>query len=374
MKRIKKKSAIWMLMAVLLVGLTATGCGTKSTDTSSGDAQVQFVDGKLTKSVTLTVLKGGAVDVTIAEEEGFFKEVGINVKFIGQLEGGTLAQAVAKGDIDLFSSGHIIDIAMARAAGINLKVVLEGMVDSPDADKGHMFFFVRDDGKINSAQDLAGKKIAIASRGSCAEILTDQYLKDNGVDKSKVEFVVMKDTQQEQALRQGQVDVAVLHQPYSYVARQTSGLKVLVSSYAIGEKAGDATAGGLAVRAFSEDFIKKNPAVVEAFVAADVKAQQWVKENFAASKAVYAAFNGTPVSGGNQMPDEQWVDQKKVQFWIDMCVNNGFLQKDAVKATDLFTNEYNPYYNKKLTLTTPVALPADAKPLPDSSKSTTTKQ
>lgn len=355
MKTFYKKLALLLVMGMAF-SILAAGCG-RSRAAEPAASSEKFVNGRLTQPFTLKVLRGGAFDVTLADQEGFFKQVGLNVSYLGQLEGGTLAQAVIKGDVNVFSSGHVIDIAMARAAGINLTIVLEGMVDSPRADQGHMFYFVRDDGKINSAKDLLGKKIAISSLGSCGEIITDQYLKENNIDKSKVKYVVMNDTEQEQALRQGQIDVAVLHQPYSYMARQKPGLKVLVSSYSIGQKAGDGSAGGLAVRAFSDDFIKQYPAVVEAFIAADVKAQVWSRENFKTAEEVYAKFNGTPVSGGNLTPTETWVIPDKIQFWINMCVNNGFLQKNAVKASDLYTNSLNPYYLKQLKITSPVIAP-----------------
>lgn len=356
MNKFTKKSIYLIVLTILILSALA-GCSKSSDGTVKGGEKEKFVNGKLTKPVTLKVLRGGAFDYTIAEQKGFLKEVGIKTKYVGQLQGGTLAQAVAKGDIDLFSSGHVIDIAMARAAGINLKIVLEGMVDNPDADKAHMVYFVKKNSGIRSAKDLIGKKIGIVSRGSCAEIISDQYLKEHGIDKKKVQFIPMPDTQQVQALKQGQIDVAVLHQPYSYVARKDKNLKVLEESYDVGKKAGDGSVGGLAVRAFSEDFIKKNPEVVKAYIAADVKAQVWAREHFDEAKKIYAKFNGTPVSGGNQTPTEKWVEPKKVQFWINMCVNNGFLKKDSVKASDLYTNAYNPYYTGKLKLATPVSLP-----------------
>jgi len=344
---LKKKRLILAFLVIAFILLTSVACS-KSTPTTAKTSEYQFKDGKLTKEFSLKVVKGGAFDYCIADMKGFLKDVGIVTDYQGPLKGGTLAQAVVQGNVDLMHSGHVIDIALARKAGMKIKFVLEGMVDSPDADKGHMFYFVKDDGKINSVQDLVGKKIGVSSLGSCVEVITDEYLRQNGIGKDKVQLVVMPDAQMEQALRQGMIDVAVLHQPFSFVARQKPGLKVLVSSYAIGAVAGDGEASGLAVRAFSEDFLKKNPDVVKAYITADVRGQRWSNQNFEEAKKLYAQFNGTPVSGGNWTPTEKWVDVKKVQFWISMLERNGFLKPGEVKAEDLFTNDLNPFFTGEL--------------------------
>ncbi len=74
--------------------------------------------------------------------------------------------------------------------------------------------------------------------------------------RDKVELVILKDELQEQALRQGLIDVAVVHPPFNVKAENAGGLKILTTSWDIGSKAGNGIIGGLAVRAFSDDFIK----------------------------------------------------------------------------------------------------------------------
>lgn len=41
-----------------------------------------------------------------------------------------------------------------------------------------------------------------------------------------------------------------------------------------------------------------------------------------------------------------WSDRdKEIQLWIDWLVRNGELAQGALKSTDLYTNEFNPYSN-----------------------------
>jgi len=342
----RKKSVI-VLMLIFILALM-TGCAQTADGGKVDSGSYQFKDGKLANEYHLKVIKGGAFDYAMADLNGFFKEVGIVTDYLGPLKGGTLTQAVVKGDVDVMHSGHVINIAMARQAGMKIKIVMEGMVDNPDKDKGHMYWMVQDNGKINSAQDVIGKKIAVSNRGGCADLLTYEYLRQNGIRQDQVELVNMPDTQQEQALRQGLVDVAVLHSIFSLAAQQRPGVKVLVSSYQIGEAAGDGEAGGLAVRAFSEDFIAKHPDVVKAYIAGNYRGQQWGNKNFEEAKSLWAKYNDAPISGGNWHSKDKWVDEKKIQFWVDMMERNGFAKPGEINVKDLYTNDLNPFFTGEL--------------------------
>jgi sulfonate transport system substrate-binding protein len=337
-----RQGALFVLILAFILFLIA-GCSNKI-----DEGNYQFKDGKLTNEFHLKVIKGGAFDYAMADLNGFFKDVGIVSDYQGPIKGGTLAQAVVKGDVDVMHSGHVVNIAMARKAGIKIKIVMEGMVDHPDSDKGHMYWVVQDTGKINSAQDLIGKKIAVSGRGSCVDLLTYEYLRQNGIQQDQVELVNMPDAQQEQALRQGLIDVAVLHSTYSMAAQQRPGVKVLVSSYQIGNAAGDGETGGLAVRAFSEEFIKKHPDVVKAYIVGNYRGQQWGNKNFEEAKNLWAKYNDAPVSGGNWHSNDKWVDEKKIQFWVAMMERNGFAKPGEIDVKDLYTNDLNPFYTGEL--------------------------
>nr|WP_092070020.1 ABC transporter substrate-binding protein [Dendrosporobacter quercicolus]NSL48096.1 ABC transporter substrate-binding protein [Dendrosporobacter quercicolus DSM 1736]SDM05171.1 ABC-type nitrate/sulfonate/bicarbonate transport system, substrate-binding protein [Dendrosporobacter quercicolus] len=340
----KRKARIFFIISLaVLAAMVFNGCSKEP-----AGAEYQFRDGKLTKEFQLKVVKGGAFDYAMADVNGFFKDVGIITDYLGPIKGGTLVQAAVKGDVDLMNSGHVINVAMARQAGMKIKIVMQGLVDHPDHDKGHMYWLVRTAGKINAPQDLIGKKIAVANMGGCAELLTYEYLRQNGIAKDQVTLVTMPDLQQEQALRQGLIDVAFLHSQFSLAAQQRPGLKVLASSYQVGVAAGDGEAVGLGVRAFSEEFIQKYPGVVKAYIVGNYRGQQWGNQHFEEAKQVWADYNKTPLSGGNWHAQDKWVDERKVQFWIDMMERNGLAKPGEIKAADLYTNEVNPFYTGEL--------------------------
>ncbi|MDR3277758.1 MAG: ABC transporter substrate-binding protein, partial [Oscillospiraceae bacterium] len=186
-----------------------------------GPDGIAFADGKLTERFTLKIVKPTQFNEAIfADLEGFFDEVGIDVEYIGALpQNVSLAQAVQTGIVDVFGSGHTTNIVLARQAGVNLKVVLAGTEDSAQFNQTHMTWFVREDSPIQSIADLKGKLIGTSGLGGCAELWQDVLLGRNGLTPADVEVtVIAQEPAIEQALRQGNLDVAILHGPNNVIA------------------------------------------------------------------------------------------------------------------------------------------------------------
>lgn len=333
------------LAALLLLSLSLalTACGGKATGDND---KPKFVNGKLTKEFHLKVpTQNSFNELTIGDRLGFFKEVGLVIDYTGQINGSLLAQSVLKGDNHLFAAGHSLTIASARQAGAKLKIVAQGSFDNPDIDKIHLTWLVRDDSNIKSAKDLIGKKVAINYLGSCAELLFSEYLRQNGIARDQVTFVVMPDNQAEQTLRQGVIDVAGMHSTFQMVARNRGGVRVLTNSYEIGAAAGNAPASSYSVRAFSEDFIRDNPDVVKAYIAANVKTQHWINNHYAeALKMSAEEFKIDPKEvAGNVYPTENGIDPEKMNFWTKLMETNGFVPTGSIDTASLYTNDLNPY-------------------------------
>ncbi|MDU4960486.1 MAG: ABC transporter substrate-binding protein [Sporomusaceae bacterium] len=340
-----------ILIATGLLMVILTGCSPLFTSKTADTDKPKFVNGKLDREFRLKVVTPTDFnEFIIADKKGFLKEVGIIPEYTGSVPSGSLAQSVIKGDNHLFGSGHPSTIAAARKAGAPIKIVLHSMVDDPDPDKMHMTWFVRSGGPVTSPKDLVGKKIAMSGLGGCAEFLNGDFLRRNGIARDQVEIVVMKDAQQEQAIRQGLIDVAILHPPFNKIARNRGGLTALTTSYQIGEIAGNGALSGLAVRAFSEDFIKEYPDVVKAYIVADLKAQQYINEHYEESLQVAADFLKIDVKdmAGNIYPRQKWLQDEDIDFWVKLGERNGFFAQGEVKASDLYTNQLNPYYTGEL--------------------------
>ncbi|BBB91900.1 taurine transporter substrate binding subunit [Methylomusa anaerophila] len=341
---------------IMFMLLAAAGCGKSSvTKDAAGEAdKPKFVNGKLTKEFHLKVATFQSYnEFTIADKLGFFKEVGIIPEYTGVINTPALAvQAVIKGNNHLLALGHPMDIAAARLAGAKIKIVLHSMVDDPDPDKMHITWLTKSDSPINSPQDIVGKKIALNGTSGCAGLIFDEFLRQNNIPKDKLTIVVMPDKQQEQALKQGQIDVAALHNVYTKATRNTGGVKVLTTSYKINEVNGGGPLGGLAVRSFSEDFIKEYPDVVKAYIAADLKAQHWIMNHYDESLKIMADFLQVDVKdvAGNVYPNQWWIQDNDINYWIKLGEQNGWYKPGEVSPKDLYTNDLNPYYTKEIPI------------------------
>ncbi|HWR55960.1 MAG TPA: ABC transporter substrate-binding protein [Negativicutes bacterium] len=352
----KKGFRLSTLFIILLVttAFILTGCtggGEKPSAAQADDAKPKFVNGKLTKEFNLKVpTQTGFNEIYIGDHLGFYKEVGLNIEYTGSISGGMLAQSVIKGDNHLFAAGHILTIAQARQAGAKIKVVLQGSFDNSDTDKIHMTWLVREDSPIKSAQDLIGKKVSINYIGSCTELLFSEYLRQNGVSRDQVTFVTMPDGQAENSLRQGLIDVAGIHNIFTVSALQRGGVRPLTDTFSIGTKAGNGPASSYSVRAFSEDFIRNNPDVVKAYIAATVKTQHWINNNYAEALKIAAAYLkiDPEKATGTVYPPENAIDPEKINFWIKLMEQNNFVQPGSVDPADLYTNDLNPYYTGEI--------------------------
>ena len=197
---------------------------------------------------------------------------------------------------------------------------------------------------------MIGKNVSINYLGSCSELLFSEYLRQNGVKREQLEWVVMADNQAENALRQGNIDVAGIHNVFTLSAMKRGGVRPLVNTWTIGTAAGNGPASSYSTRAFSEDFIKENPDIIKAYIAATVKTQHWINKNYDEAIKMAAEYLKVDIdkAGGTRFPDDFAVDPVKVNFWIKMMEDNGFVKPGMVKADEVYTNALNPFLSGEL--------------------------
>lgn len=288
----------------------------------------------------------GSVGLTdIADEKGFFEEQGIRLEIVGATTGGTESvQALTAGSIDFASSAWQPWIN-AINRGARLKVVVAAFGQNA-GNRGQLWIVLKNS-TITSANDLAGKKIAVNVLGAEADYVTRVYLKQNGLSIEQVQLVVVPWPQHEQVLKSGQVDVVAAISPFSDKLMERGDTRVLFSGYDV---RGETAAGGFGVR---EELIKQNPEAVKKFVAAIAKAYDWSAENPEEARKVVAEIyrkrGGNPELAKYWNPNRAWehgfVKDKDIQWWIDALVSDKIIKEGQIKPSDVYTNEFNPYYN-----------------------------
>lgn len=338
---IKKRIPV-VLLAIMLVITLLAGCG-QSTETDSqgtgSDSTAADASGEelfTLRAVTQTTFS----ETIIADRLGFFEDEGIRIEYIGTLgQGITQYQALEQGDIDVFTQGHLTDVAQARLAGLSPVAVAPGFVDDPD--NPHVTYLVREDSGIDSIEDFAGKKVAIFAPGVCTDGFIRKYFREKGLDAESIEFISLPQAgQMEQALVNGQIDVTTSHTPFAGVALAGGGVKVAGKSYDVV----GTPAGGLAVRGFSEKFIEEHPDIVQGFVNATYRARIFMEANPEYSKIVGAEYLGLEP---DQVSSNSYCQEKNIlpewgELWFKLSEDLGYWKPGDITPEEVYTNKFVP--------------------------------
>ncbi len=309
-------------------------------DTGGSNTQKELITLKTTETL------GNVGIIEIGEEKGFFEEQGIKIEKVGSTQGGTEGvQALAAGSIDFASSAWAPWIN-AINRGARLKVV--AAASGQNVNETGQVWIVLENSTIRTAKDLVGKKIAVNVLGAEADYITREYLRQNGLSIDQVQLVVVPWPQHEQVLRSRQVDVVVAIPPFSNRILDGGGTRVLFSGYDV---RGETASIGLGIR---EDLIKQNPEAVKRFVAAIVKTYDWSAKNPEEARKVVAGIykkrGGNPDLAKYWSPNMAWehgvIKDEDVQWWLDWFVRDGILKEGQIKPSDVYTNEFNPFFTK----------------------------
>lgn len=329
-----------ILTVVLLLGLAGCRAFTSKETATQGPPTLKYIINNL----------GGISTIDIALEKGFFDEQGVKVETVGVAGGGSPSvEAILSGSADI-GGAAMPTYVNAVKAGSKLKIIYGGPSMGNARDPG-TYWIVRKDSGINGPADLAGKTIAMGARGAIWEYGTKEYLRKSGLSADQVSIILVPPPQQEQVLMSHQADVVVLTSPFADKILENGQTKLLTSIYDI---LGETRAGGGFGIVARQDLIDKNPETVKKVVAALLKADEWAAGNPEEAKKLaetilkkreqnplVAKYWKVPVLRNHgQLIDED------VQFWIDWFIQEGKLKPGVIKPSDIYTNEFNPYYQK----------------------------
>jgi NitT/TauT family transport system substrate-binding protein len=206
----------------------------------------------------------------VAQEKGFFKEEGLNVKISRGYGSGDTVMKLAAGqfDIGLATLGALI------AARANETVPVKAVMLYVTRDM--LTMWVRDEGKINHPRDLEGKTIA-TSAGNAHYVLFPLFAKGAGFDASKVKWVTVDGAVMGPMLVNKQVDAA----PYFWY--HAARIRPMAAERGMKLKPFPYADYGLKLYSSSliarDETIQKDPDMVARFVRATLKGMRWAAEN-----------------------------------------------------------------------------------------------
>ncbi|MDR3258635.1 MAG: ABC transporter substrate-binding protein [Fusobacteriaceae bacterium] len=332
MKKIFKFRSIVIIGLLLVLSFAISAASSTENKTSK--------DGKKLFNLRVVDPPVDYLEFVTAWELGFFEEEGINIEFIGTLPTGLKdLQAIEQGIIDASYSGHPSNIAQARLAGIKVKIVQPGMVDT--AESPHVTYLVKKDSKIKSLDDLKGAKVGVSSIAVCSSGYVQYYLERGGWSKDDVEFLTFATSgTQEQAVIQGDIDVSTSHTPYAEITLKTGEVRSIGTTYDIFHSG----AGGLGARTLAERIINEHPEVAQGFVNAMYRARVWTNDHFVEAGDLVAAVLG--LNKGDVLAIYQDtnknIDPDYLKIWFDIGIKIGFWKEGDITPDEIYTNQFVP--------------------------------
>ena len=171
------------------------------------------------------------------------------------------------------------------AAGEGIKFKFIASLSRESSKGAFTKYMVRDNSPIRSVADLKGKTVGINSLSSQSELAVRIVLEKSGVKTSDVRIVAIPFPAQAEALKSGLVDVGSFPQPFAAIVEHGGEVRTLFTS-----KDAVPYDEELVVMIAKEEFLQKNRAAAEAFLADLVRTTNYYMDNILQSrKALIAA-------------------------------------------------------------------------------------
>jgi len=281
----------------------------------------------------------------VGVQKGYFLANGIDFKDQGELAWTLQPAALVSGQTNV-ADAHPNTIINLLENGAKVKGVVAGDYEPPEGNimKIHMHWLVLNSSSYQTIQDLVANgykpKIAVGGLGICADLENNAWFRQHNLTKDQFEYTVIPDPQQEQALRQGLIDVAVLHPPFYTAAEAHGGVRIIETSYDT-LPVGNGSAAGLTMLYFTEDFIKKHPDDVRKFAKAFKEAERWSNDHPNEAGVIAAKNIGLETANVHYTSYTGAINDTDLQKWIDAMVIDGSIPAGKYKPSDLYTTEFS---------------------------------
>jgi NitT/TauT family transport system substrate-binding protein len=290
------------VLGLVALGAPLAACGSSSAHTSNsaaGSTHVAAASAGLTK-VTVGDFPTSALTLpfAVAQDQGFFKDAGLDVQTVMSTSGPTLVAGLIGGTTQIavevppnafpaMQQGESL-VAMQPYGRLDLSIVTPAS------------------GSITNLQSLQGKRIGVTARGAFTETFARYVLQQNGINPNHVTFVAVGAlATQVVALRNHEIDASV----FSSDATAASGargipMRVLASSLN-GTAGALGTIGLQSFWATTSGYNNSHPAVVKSFNSAMNRAVAWLDDNTNRSAGAQdiASLMGIPTTVAGQVWD-----------------------------------------------------------------------
>jgi NitT/TauT family transport system substrate-binding protein len=273
--------------------------------------------------VSMTVLYTAATDplpVWVAADDGIFAAHNLDVTLKAVQGAGDTPPALSSGSAQM-GLLTMPDLLFAAQGGLDV-VIGSGLTTQSKPDRAALV--AGKDSGITKPSDLAGKRIALTTRGSFLEIGADELMKRAGVDYRTIKWVEMPFPQMTAALAARSIDAALLVPPF-LAAAEAAGNRKILDLNDLGPNELQALLG--TTRTWAE----AHRSALKRFRQSLTEAVTKIEADPAAAQAIESKYTGIAPAVVKNIPFPVWdfsPTVAQVQFWIDTMRGLGELHKN----------------------------------------------
>ena len=323
--------------AGLAVALLAVGCSSSGSSNASSSASASGSASPSTAKLEQTSITVGALPVVdsaglfLAQKLGYFKQEGLTVKVTTVAQSTQAIPDMLHGTIAVIAGANYVSFIEAQAKGTaQFKVLAEGVTCKPNT----FGIAALPSSGIKSAKGLAGKTVAVNLTNNIQTLSLNAVLKADGVDPSKVKYVVIPFPNMISALKAKQVAAISAVEPFLGGAMAADGAKQVVSS-CDGPVANLPMSGYLA----TADWAQKNPNTARAFQTALLKAQAYAGQNPSAVKSIIPTYSKVTAKQAAALPLNNYpssLDPAQLTKILSLMKSGGLSTGSATASSLLF--------------------------------------
>ncbi len=272
-----------LILAVAALALGVSACSSSSSTSSAasgassagGGASSAATGAPEKPNITIGALPSAdSVTLQIAEDKGFFKQQGLNVKIVTETTTNAGTQGLLSHTMDFTSENYVGMFAQQQAVpNLNLRIVADNTQTSPNL----YVMLVPKNSPLTSIAQLKGKKVGFPAPGfNFGSMAADILMKPYNESSKDFTTVVLPFSSAMQALATHQVDAIFTTEPFVTISEAAAGDRVLTDMLS-GPLAGFPTG----CWGTTASFVQKNPKTVAAFQRAMTQALQVAATNTA---------------------------------------------------------------------------------------------
>jgi NitT/TauT family transport system substrate-binding protein len=307
------------LLAVALVALGAAvwaSCGEDDDSPAAAAAEPTTV-----KVGVLPI--GDVAPLFLGVEKGFFREEKLNIEHQFAEGGAAIVPAVVSGDLQIGFS-NVPSLVIAGSKGLPVRILAHGASAGTNAKDAPDAVMVGKDSDIRTPRDLEGKTIAVNTLNNVSHLVTNNALERSGVDHRKVEYTEVPFPEVPATLEAGRVDAAFVMEPFVSAVEQAGGRTILTPMEQTERN------HTIATWFASERFIEEQPAVVERFVRAVKRSNDYARRHPDEVRRVVPTYTKTPAKVARAINLTQWqseLDRSSIELTARLSERYGFVDK-----------------------------------------------